>query len=253
MGITLLNKNFINTFFIASVALISTACSNVEEVNSDDIATSEIWARFAVYSTDNNSSTSEASLLVGGPHSNTYLDLSESDTLQVLLNGSSPQTMVKDPTTSPHNVYHSTYDNTNSGAGGINYRFSFNRTNHPSASNSSVSLPLPVSNIQFNPEESFSRALDNITMSWDPVEDEKISINVKGSCINTYNRNNILDTGILTIAANSLINATESTVNSCPLIFTFTRTKSGAIDKTFGEGGIIEAHSSRTAEIASRP
>jgi len=235
------------------VALLSTACSNVEEVSSDDVATSGVWAQFSVYSTEDNSSSIEASLLVGGSHSNTYLDLSESDTLQVLLNGSTSQTMVQDPATSPQIIYRSTYDSTNSGANGASYLFSFNRANHQSAPNSSVNLPLPVSNIQFNPEESFSRTSENITVTWDRVEDEKISINITGSCINTYNKNNISDNGILTISASSLTSPSGLATSSCPLIFKFSRTNSGTIAREFGEGGIIEAHSSRKAEITSTP
>jgi len=230
------------------IILATTACSNVEEVNSSDIASSEMWARFEVFSTEDNTATARASLLVGGSHSNTHINITGGDKLEVF-NGTNVQTVVKDPTSSKV-VYVATFDHTNSGRGNTNYRFDFSRDEHRSATNSIVSLPIAVNkdNILFNPSSSFSRSTEAVTVTWDGIEDSEVDLQITGNCIQTYSKK-IPDTGEFTINANSIKSNPNQPGGSCQLTFKFTRTNTGTVDDAFGEGGEIHAYSSREATL----
>jgi len=247
----LLNQAIYKTLTSAFVLLSSASCSNIEEVSSVDIETSKMWGSYEVYSDTPNLTTVKAALLVGGSHSNTYIEIHEEDVLKARLNGGSEQILALD-INSPQTKYIATFEQTNAGLNST-YDFLFIRSTKQSATSSRVKLPSPVSNIQLNPETSFSRNLEDLIITWDKIDNDRVTVKITGDCIKSPYTTLVEDQDHIVIPAGELVNSNTTNSDTCTTTLQLSRTNDGKIDPAFKEGGEISATTLRAVTIESRP
>jgi hypothetical protein len=223
------------------LALGLLGCS--EDVESTDIRTSGIYPEFTVTATGNGRSQVEARLKVGGSDSNTFLDLTGPDTLEVTVDG---DTKTLDGTDNHRYVASFDVD-----AGGTEFSFAFLRGEaDDSAPVSVVELPEPFA-MQVTTSE-VERTVDDVAFTWDPPGDGDIGVHVDGACL-FFESAETPDDGSGSVTAEDLEPPGEDDGEECTGTVQLTRTERGTLDPAFSEGGAIRAHQVRSDTFKSVP
>ncbi len=229
---------------------LATGCA--ETIDSGDVGTDGIYAEIEVLATGNGTSEVVTTLKAGGNSSNVYVDLTEHDSLIASANDA-PSVMSKEG-----NVvirYHSTFP---TDAADTAYKVSFLRSHAPgaecngiSAPDSHVTLPAGVTLTGPAANATFSRT-SPITVTWSGSgEVDPLHWSIDGDCILAAG-GDASDTGTLTIPANAL-QALDDPPQSCTVTLTLGRSRSGAVDPAYGEGGTIVARQVRSVSLTSTP
>lgn len=228
----------------ASTLLVLTACN--EEVKSDSIDTSGIWAGIQITSNGTKSDIN-VELNVGGS-TGTNVDLASGDKLQVT-SGSTTIDLKRDT-----DILDIDYEGSmNIVASGSEFTVAFIRASKQDAPNSKVTLPATFNPILPLSEQSF-RYTDPISMAWTPrVEGTIMDIAVTSVCKDSSDNDVNINSGTAKIADTGtyIFNHTANAFNSidkskgCTTTITMKREVSGTLDSNF-TGGFIRASQSRT-------
>jgi hypothetical protein len=230
--------------FLMLPALV--ACESVE---STDVLTSGIWAGYTVTSSGNGSTTTEASLKVGGDLSNTFVNLEEDDAVTVT-SGGETQTLVEK---NLGDIYW--YDATwNTEAADTEFVFALVRTVDDGAPASTVTLPAPFTIDAPTAAFIVKRGADPLTVTWSPSgSDDNMVIEVSGNCIEAVSETVSGDPGTFTFSADRIVTAEDKEAESCEGSVKLTRSRAGTLDVAFEEGGSIVAKQIRSVNIRLDP
>jgi len=212
-----------------------------EDVESTDVRTTGVYPEFTVTATGNGSSRVEARLKVGGNDSNTFLDLTGGDTLQVTADG---ETKTLDG--SGHS-YIATFD---VDAAGTEFIFAFLRDGDDDAPMSVVELPEPFE-LEVTTAE-VQRTVDDLEFTWEPEGDGDIGVHVDGTCL-FFESGATPDDGSHSVPPEDLEGPGDDDGDECTGTVELTRSQPGSIDDAFTEGGEIRARHVRTDTFKSVP
>jgi len=228
----------------AGTLFVLTACN--DEVTSDSIDTSGIWAGIEI--TSNGSKTDiNVELNVGGS-SGTNVDLASGDKLQVT-SGSTSIDLQRD-TDILDIDYEGSMDIV---ASGSEFTLAFIRDNKEDAPNSKVALPDSFEPILPLSEQSF-RFTDPISMAWTPKQDNAvIDISVTSVCKDSTDTDVNINSGSTKIVDSGayVFNHTATAFDAidkakgCTTTVTMKREVTGTLDSGF-TGGFIRASQVRT-------
>jgi hypothetical protein len=224
-------------YLVLALALVG--CT--EDVESTDVKTTGIYPEFTVTATGNGRSRVEAALKVGGSNSNTFLDLTGGDTLEVTADG---ETKTLDGS---GNRYIATFE---IDEGGTEFVFAFLRDDDDNAPMSTVQLPEP-----FDMEVTSAdviRAEDDVTFTWEPEGDGDINVHVDGDCV-FFHDADTPDDGDHSVGPEELEGPGDDEGDECTGTVELTRQLSGEIDSAFTEGGRIRAYQVRSDTFTSLP
>lgn len=231
-----------------TTAALAGGCS--ESVDSDDVATDAIHANFRVTADGDGTSQVVATLRVGGPSSNTYLDLTDYDALTVFVNDTG-RGMSQSGNSYVASVPYEADDTP--------FRVSFLRSHAPdaecagvSAPNSTVTLPRPFAITAPAQDSAVSRASD-LTFTWsDAGEIDAMSWALDGPCIQYQSDTIENDNGSFTIPEDTIM-VVGSADQSCTATLRVYRTRDGELDPNYGEGGSIHATQTRAVQFQTVP
>ncbi len=231
------------------------ACDNVD---SEDIRTSGIYAYFRASADNENQTYIFADLRTGPGLFADKIILSAGDTLKAGM-GPVEHTLSRDG----NNNYVTTFDINGSDAEVI---IGLDRANDTDAPNSRVTLPTGFAITTPGAAHVFNRGED-ITITWDPsVSDKNINITIGGTCTASgtsqqlsFSRDVTLsDTGTYASAVDVVMNARGQldqfdTGKNCPGYIFLERKTDGTLDPNYGKGGSISASLSRRINIEFNP
>lgn len=244
---------------IIYVPLFLLATAACERVESSDVRTSGIYADMTVTAVGDGTSRVSAALRVGGSLSNTYLDLVDGDELMAIQGEDEARMSERSIPLGPVH-YEATFDVDTENTP---FRVSFAREPHDetekecrggSAPNSFATLPAPFTIDAPAEDRAFSRADDDIEITWSPNgRRDAMSWRASGSCIEGDSGDIDTDNGRFVISRGKLRLRREADDNSCDVTITITRSRPGQIDPAYGEGGRFVARQVRSVEVRSDP
>ena len=227
------------------LALGAVACS--EDVDSTDVKTSGVYADMSVVATGDGRSKLTVDLRVGGASSNTHLDVKGTDSLTAN-DGTTTKTL-----TQSGNVYTATFDGD---AADKKFTVIFNRPDDKSAPNSWVTLPAPFAIAGVAAGATVSRAA-GFTATWaaSTASTDRMQWTIDsdaGGCL-FANSKSISDAGQTVITASDFSVHSGEEQATCNANFCLDRTRDGALDPAYGEGGKINATQKRCVAFMSAP
>lgn len=227
-------------FAFLPLALFAFACT--ESVESEDIRTTGIYPEIEVVATGNGKSKVTVALKTGGSSSNTFLELTGKDTLEVTV-GDETKEMDKSG-----NDYIASFD---TDEGGTEFIVALLRGDEDdSAPASTVTLPDPF-DMTIDTTEA-SRADDAVPYSWEPAGGGNIGWHLEGDCIKT-DSGSTPDDGSNEIGAGDIDTFDSDKDKTCTVDLELDRAQKGTIDDAFTEGGSIVAKHVRSASFTSAP
>lgn len=227
-----------------------------EQVDSDEVATDAIYANMVVTANGDGNSEAVTTLRVGGNTSNTYLELTENDALIAAAGDPAVTSAMQEQENLGAVSYHASFAGE---AEDTPFKISFLRThaadqecNGVSAPNSTVALPAPFAITAPATNASFSRANDDIVVTWAASgETDPMSWSAIGGCTQLAGGQVSGDPGTLTIPAGMIMGTDTS--GTCNVVVSLERTREGALDPAYGEGGVIRARQLRSVTLQSTP
>jgi hypothetical protein len=245
-----------NAPVILPAIFLLAACETVESKN---VRTDGIYADLRATADGSGSTVVEASLRVGGSGSNTYLDLSDGDSLLVDHAGDTRRLERSQDFFGA--VHYRTSVPTD--AADTPLRVAFMREPHDqmeaecrggSAPYSIATLPSPFSITAPSADAKFSRARDSIVVTWTPSSHDAMRWTASGTCIRNESGDLDGDPGRLELDAGRFEPATDREQSqSCEVTITLIRRRMGMVDPAYGEGGTFTAEQIRKVEIDSEP
>lgn len=235
------------TWTIALCALLAAGC---ESVDSEDIATSGIFARLDATAEGDGQTTVSAELKVGGSTSNTYLDLSEGDSLSATV-GDASSALSRHEGPLGLVWYDADFEGDTED---LAISLAFERATAESAPSSAVTLPAPLALTAPTSGQSFSRSADLVTIEWSGSgESDELRVSITGDCLSfTVSDEDAPDTGRFEVSAGLLV-PDEDTGETCLATVTLERYRAGTVDPAYGEGGTFIATQRRTTQFTSTP
>lgn len=225
--------------FVLPLALF--ACT--ETVESSDVRTSGIYPEFRVVADGSGNSEASARLKVGGNDSNTFLDLESEDRLEVTVAG---ETLRLEETGSHRYTASFPVD-----AAGTEFSFAFLRgDDDDGAAHSVVTLPAPFELAMTSTEA--SRATDVVGFSWTPADSGQMHWDLDGDCVWTE-EGVTPDDGTHSLSLEDVRALGSAQTDSCSVLLTAMRSRSGSIDPAFTEGGENVAYQARAQLFTSTP
>jgi len=225
------------SFILLSIAL---AAGCKQEVESTDIRTSGVYPEVDVTATGTGTTRVQVRLKVGGPASNTFLDLVGPDHLQATMGGTT-----KDLDSSGSVGYAATLS---TDAGGPVVIAFLRGPEDTTAPNTTVNLPEPFAVTL--PTRELSRATDDLTFTWAPPGTVDLDESVYGSCIDFIGES-IPDDGAATVSHDRF--HAEHAGDSCTVTLSLGRGQMGQVDPAFPEGGRVAASQVRETTFTSKP
>lgn len=223
------------------------AAAGCTSVQSSNIKTAGMSANLTV-TDDGSGSTNVRMQLNDGANS---IDLSNGDRLTATV-GSQSSPMGRNDVIG--DVYY-TANFSGADAKDTMFTVAFTRAADTSAPNSNVSLPQPFNITAPTAGKSFSRATDDITVTYDSTgQPEGMNWSLDGSCVNSGSGSVTNDTGSFTILHASLPSSDQMQKSaSCTVTVTLKRSRNGTVDSAFGQGGSAVATQQRTITFTSAP
>ncbi len=224
-----MNRTVTSLALLVAVGALA-GCSQKETVSSENIKTGGIAAIMDVKAENENSSTVEVKLLVGGDESNTFVILDNGDKLTVTANGET-----KGLNAESEGIYKATVG---TGAGETEFVVALERPDDTPAPNSVGKLPPPFT---LGSIANISRATDGVEITWDPSGSDSIVIDVTGDCIDEQKDIKTSDTGSYSIAAGDLVSPFDSDKDkTCDVTARVVRARSGSPDSAYdGESKMV--------------
>lgn len=244
---------------IAYVPLFLLASAACERVESSDVRTSGIYADMTVTARGDGESQVSAALRVGGSLSNTYLELVDGDELMAI-QGEDEVRMSKRSIPLGPVSYVASFP---VDAENTPFRVSFSREPHDeaekacrggSAPSSFATLPAPFTIDGPDAGRTFSRADDDIEVTWSPTGSrDRMSWRVSGSCVENDSGDIDSDSGRFVVRRGDLRPIENRERDDCSLTIEIVRQRAGQIDPAYGEGGRFVARQVRQIRVESVP
>lgn len=232
---------------VAALSALAAAAAGCASVDSSDVRTAGIYPNFTA-STDGSGTRAEATLRVGGASSNTFVALSDGDSLTVTADGEA--TTLSETRLGDYVIYTADLE---PDAEDTSFTFALERTTDTSAPSSVATLPAAFELTAPAADSVFSRAED-IVVSWEPSgEQDTMLVEWATDCTWTYEVEVDGDTGSLTIPAADVEVIDGHEEESCAGALTLTRRRGGALDPAFEEGGSIYGRQTRSVALRSDP
>ena len=230
---------------LVALALLATGCESIE---STDVLTDAIYADF-VASSDGSTTHTTATLRTGGATSNTFVNLEGDDVLSVTADGLTQE--MTEGYLGDIYVYDADFDLS---AADTEFVFSLERTIDAGAPDSRCTLPEPFDLTLPEDGETYSRELDDLTVTWTPAgEQDLVRVTVSGDCMWDEVVDVEGDPGTVVIPAGTLLSLDEDNPAACDATVTVQRRRPGTLDAGFGEGGAIYGVQARTRSIRVDP
>lgn len=223
-----------------------------ESVDSEAIRTDAMYADITVETDGAGTATVGTTLRVGGPTSNTFVELAGGDALRVKAGE-----QAADLTEQSFWEMHSYSADLPIDAEDTEYVIAFERSIDTSAPESMVSMPAPFDLIAPEAPEggdTFSRDADPITITWEPAEGgDDMIVEVESDC--TVHETFALqgDPGTFTIEPGDLMTWDSMADTTCSAEIHVLRSRAGQLDAAYGEGGTIRAIQRRIVEVRLAP
>lgn len=231
-----------------TVVLAAAGCQPVE---STDIKTSGVYADIWVEADGSGETDVGTTLRVGGALSNTFLELQAGDELWATDGFASKQ--MSELFLLGYVSYFASFAGD---AEDTEYVVSFERADDVSAPDSWVRLPGPFEIVAPASGTSFSRASDNVVITWEPsgtLDDMSWRV-IGGSCADADNLPDIAgDPGVMTLEVGDVVALEGHESESCSITVELTRSRPGTLDPAYGEGGTVYARQVRKIELLSAP
>jgi len=221
--------------------LLLSACT--ETVDSKDIRTAGIWASITANANSDAATTVKVELRVGGPDSNTYVDLSGGD--QIFASGNGKRLEMEAQGTGTYEI------DFNDAAADTEFIIDLQRDSDDDAPMSKGLLPGPFS-LQV-PNMSASRAQD-LTITWSPSgTTDDMTLQLGGTCI--FNRTIDIpgDTGSHVITGGTLASINPDKPETCDVNIEMKRTRKGEADRAYDPASLFVLTQTRTAKFTSAP
>ncbi len=141
-------------------------------------------------------------------------------------------------------------------ADGTTYTIALNRSSDVSAPSSTCVLPKPFNIAAPTANSTFSRANDNIVVTYDTIgTEDQMTWSAGGDCVHGMVDGTVSgDSGSFTIAKGVLVPTDSSFATmTCQAHITLTRSRPGQLDSHFGSGGSMTAQQVRTVTFNSTP
>ena len=224
-------------------SFLAVACSEIE---SEDVQTSGMYARFEANAWGDGVTHASAVLKAGGSGSTTYVSLTGDDRLTVTAGGNELQL-----DEGSLGAFHSYDAELPTDAAGTEITWSFQRGDGTNAPNSGCTLPDVSVVLQPLAGATFDPAADDLMVQWSTQSDgAAVSVSVSGSCIEGWDETMGSDYGSVVIAAGALVESDE-TETSCEVTVEVTRTKAGQVDAAFEEGGEASCAQTRSVTVTA--
>ncbi|MED5372172.1 MAG: hypothetical protein VX899_14230 [Myxococcota bacterium] len=229
---------------VLALSLVLPTMVACESVDSEAVMTSGVYADIVIQTQGEGSSDVATILRVGGPTSNTYLDLMGEDTLTATVGEETLE--LEKQSLGDYREYTAGFD---VDAEDTLFDVSFTRAVDAGAPSSTVTMPAPFA--LTGPEEGaqFVVQADDITVTYEPAStDDQIRWTIEGDCIYSEGETVTGDPGSFVIPAD-LIEVMDEEDASCSAELKVIRARAGSLDAGYGEGGEIEARQVRSVEI----
>ncbi len=231
-------KLFLVHFLALSTFLFTSACS--ETVDSTEISTADIYASIRARAEAYGTTFIETSLKTeeGG---NTYLELKGDDRLTATLGGET-RDMVS-ASSGGAVWYESEFDTI---AENAEFIIAFTRSKDDGAPESIITLPAPFDISAPEEGANFVAGVNDIVIVWSNYgSNDEMFIELKGSCIHTY-ENTVDDySGMFTIDADEIETFAGEDDTDCAVEMTLERRRPGIIDSNYGKGGEVNVKQAR--------
>jgi hypothetical protein len=114
---------------------------------------------------------------------------------------------------------------------------------------SSAVLPAPFT---LDPTPSTQSRAQDMTITFAPASTDPMTLQIDGSCIETYMVSVPVLAGGVAIAAGSVHKVQGQNIpDTCAATITLSRTRAGALDPAFGNGGTIRGEQVRKADVTT--
>ncbi len=236
-----------NVFLGVSLGLfLGTGC---QKVASSSVKTSGIYADLSVTASGTGAAEVRAALRVGGPLSNTFLDLDAGDSLSAAVNGSTYPLARTAAILSAVSYIASVPVETP----GTVFVIAFSRASEVSAPASSITLPAAFTISAPVASSSASRAA-NLDIKWNAAaQGDLIDLRITGPCVTPLTKLSQTDSGQITVTTADLKALNGKETSSCEITVELSRKKAGIVDPAFGSGGTAFGIQKRSVKLTSTP
>lgn len=218
------------------------ACT-VETVDSKNVRTGGISAQITANATSDAATTVTAQLKVGGPGSNTYVDLSGGDSIFAVANDKRLEMEAQGTGTYQINFDGAALD--------TEFIVDLQRDADDDAPLSKGTLPGPFT---FQVPNMTTSRMQALTITWDPSgSKDDMSLELSGTCI--FNRTIDIpgDTGSHVIDPGMLVSTNTDKPETCDITVEMKRSRKGTPDTAFDPSSSFELTQTRTAKFTSSP
>jgi len=222
--------------------LLLSACT-VQTVDSKNVRTGGISATFTANASTDGATTVTASLRVGGPGSNTVVDLSGGD--KIFAEAGDKRLEMEAEGSGIYQV------DFNTAAADTEFVVDLQREVDDDAPNSVGKLPAPFT---FEvPNMSTSRT-EEITITWSPSgTDDDMTLELSGTCIFQRTIDIPGDTGSHKISGGTLVSVNTDKPETCDINVEMKRTRKGTVDTAFDPQSTFILTQTRTSKFTSAP
>ena len=241
----------VKRFFTLGLLIVFPGLFACASVDSSDVRTSGVLPIIEVTANGDGKTLVYTSLRVGGPLSNTFLDLSEGDRLEVK---SDDEQSVMTRNVSWTNVIHYTAE-LNGDDEDKSIEVAWLRADGDDAPSSALTLPAPFNITRPASGEWIVGSTDDLIIAWDNAgKNDQLTLSLSGPCIDGYSKV-VDDTGIHTIPAGTLTYSgdEEADTTDCTTEVTLERKRFGEVDPAFAANGAASAYVRRKASIGYSP
>lgn len=242
---------------VSVTALTSAAFAigcGAEDVDSEDVLTSGMYAKFSAVASGDGTTLVEAELRVGGDNG-TYVEIGGDDELVALGDedgdGEDESVEMGHNNSGDRHWYRSRFDTDEDNTV---FTVAFNRgEDFVSAPDSNVALPAPftLSLEGLDEGDEVERGTD-VTVTWSNEDGGDVNWYVEGDCVWSKSGRSTDDME-LTIPAEEIEVLGTDEGETCTVEIIIERTRMGTVDSEFGEGGEFWGIQRRGIEITSTP
>ena len=233
---------------ILGLPLLVMSLAACESVDSTAVTTAGLYADITATADGSGSTRTTAILKVGGPTSNTYVDLIEPDSLEVT-QAEDTQTMSK-VSVGDYREYVADFDVDEEDT---EFAVALLREVDEGAPNSVVRLPATFELTEPAADTSFSRDSDDLVISWSGTDDATMRADITGDCFSVDSVDIDVDDGTVSFLAGSLEPYEDKVDETCDAVVTVWRTRAGELDPNYGEGGVARGVQVRSVTVLSGP
>jgi hypothetical protein len=235
--------------FVTAVVACLAAVGCRETTSSQNIKTRGIVALMDVTASSESSSRVVVTLKVGGPASNTYVDLEGGDKLFAVADGEEKEMVAEDA-----GRYEADFD---TGAEDTEFTVKLEREWDVPARNSSGTLPAPFDITTDFGSTPLSREDDDLVVTWEPGDsgdDMRLELEDSGpSCIFDDDFDIAGDSGEHTIPAGEISSTDADDPGECDVTLILIRRRNGQADANFDPDSRFRLEQVRKTDFVSAP